>query len=90
MSSKPTWVQQSFALLFIVFCMELGLFLIVYPWTDKWTVNLIPTLLPISRDFWSDGYFRGAVSGIGFANIWIALGEAFRLRRFGGGAPPNQ
>jgi hypothetical protein len=29
-------------------------------------------------------YFRGAVSGLGVANQFLALGEIFRLRRFAG------
>ena len=27
------------AILFIIFCFELGLFLLIYPWTDSWTDN---------------------------------------------------
>jgi hypothetical protein len=29
-------------------------------------------------------YWRGAISGLGIANLFLALGEIFRLRRFGG------
>ena len=74
------WVHKGAALLFIVFCMELGLFLMVYPWTSRWTMNLIPTWLPFPSDVWLSGYMRGAVSGLGVANVFVAIGEVFRNR----------
>ena len=36
---------------------------------------------PALRDFWDDPYFRGAITGLGFVNIYIALLEAGRLIR---------
>lgn len=76
------WVQKGFAILFIVFCMELGLFLLIYPWTIPWQVNFIPAMIPAFRPIWLNSYLRGAVSGLGVLNLWIALVEIFRLRRF--------
>jgi hypothetical protein len=29
-------------------------------------------------------YVRGAISGLGVVNLYISLGEVFRLRRFSG------
>ena len=29
-----SWVHKGFALLLIIFCMEIGVFLMLYPWTD--------------------------------------------------------
>jgi hypothetical protein len=29
-------------------------------------------------------YVRGAISGLGMVNLYISLGEVFRLRRFSG------
>jgi hypothetical protein len=82
MNPNPTWVQKGFAILFIVFCMELGLFLLIYPWTVPWQVNFIPAMIPAFRPIWLNSYLRGAVSGLGVLNLWIALIEIFRLRRF--------
>lgn len=86
MSGQSTWVQKGFALLFIIFCMELGAFLIVYPWTDQWAQSFIPANLAAIRPLWLNPYFRGGVSGVGLLNLWIALLEIFRLRRF---SPPD-
>ncbi len=80
MSETPSWIHKGFTVLFIVFCLELGLFLVVYPWTVPWKVNFIPALAPVFRPLWMNGYFRGAVSGLGMLNLWVALVEIFQLR----------
>jgi hypothetical protein len=80
------WVRKGFALLLIIFCMELGVFLLFYPWTEQWTQSVFPTYITGLRSVWLNGYFRGAVSGFGVLDLWIALGEIFRLRRF---SPPQ-
>jgi hypothetical protein len=80
----PGWFQRLSSVLFIIFCFELGLFLLVYPWTDAWTENYLSLLAPAQfepawRTLWNNSYLRGAVSGVGLVNIWIALSEVFRM-----------
>jgi hypothetical protein len=48
---------------------------------DYWSNNSIASLAPWVREFWESTYFRGALSGLGLVNIYISLGEVFRLRR---------
>ena len=89
--SPPRWQQRISALLFIIFCGELGLFLILYPWTDSWDHNLFATFTGETyvkaafadwwRHIWPSPYLRGAVSGLGIVNIYISLSEVFALRR---------
>jgi len=43
--------------------------------------NSIAALAPWVRPVWESPYFRGALSGLGLVNIYISLGEVFRLRR---------
>jgi len=77
------WYHVAWALIFIVFCMELGITLVVFPWTDFWDRSfLLASLAPDWRSYWDSAYLRGAVSGLGLLNIYIALAEIFRLRRF--------
>jgi len=76
------WLYKGFSLLFIVFCFELGVFLVVYPWTLYWQVNVVPSLLPALLPVWNNDYIRGAVSGLGILNVWVAVVEIFRFRRF--------
>ena len=76
------WYHKMYAVLFITFCLEVGIFLVVFPWTDYWEANYFSGLVPELREWWENPYVRGAVSGLGAVNVWIAVVEAFRLRRF--------
>ena len=82
--SGPGWFQRLSSVLFIVFCFELGLFLLIYPWTDAWTENYISLMAPAHfsstwRMAWNNSYVRGGVSGAGLVNIWIAVAEVFHM-----------
>jgi hypothetical protein len=82
------WYHKLSAILFIIFCLELGLFLLIYPWTGGWDDNLFATFLsqtiPGWSAYWQNAYVRGAVSGLGILDLYIFFGEIFRLRRFSG------
>lgn len=80
----PGWFQRLSTVLFIIFCFELGLFLLIYPWTDSWADNYFAWALPgtmqtLWHRFWQNAYARGAVSGVGIVNLWIAAMELFRM-----------
>ena len=55
--------------------------MLVFPWLDPWQNNWVADLLPGLARLWGNPFFRGALSGLGFVNIYIALVEAFRTRR---------
>ncbi len=76
------WYHKAAALIFIVFCLELGLFLVIFPWSEFWDRSFFATLAPEWHVYWINAYVRGAVSGLGVVNVYIALVEIFRLRRF--------
>jgi hypothetical protein len=80
------WYHKVSALLFILFCLEVGLFLLIFPWTDKWDDNLFATFLsnsiPNWSQYWQSTYLRGAMSGVGLIDLYICFAEIFRLRRF--------
>ena len=83
-ASGPRWFRRLSSVLFVVFCFELGLFLLVYPWTDAWADNYFSVTLPGSalstwRTLWNNPYVRGGVSGLGLVNVWIAVAEVFRM-----------
>jgi hypothetical protein len=63
--------------------MELGMFLVIFPWSDFWDRSFFSSLAPEWRLYWDNAYLRGAVSGLGILNVYIALVEIFRLRRAG-------
>jgi hypothetical protein len=76
------WHHKLSAAVLIALCFEIGLFLLVFPWTGYWENNYFSSLLPEWRRYWMNPYWRGAVSGLGVANLFLAVGEIFRLRRF--------
>lgn len=76
------WYHKLSALVFIVFCLEIGVVLLVFPWSEYWDNNFFSNLIPVVRKLWDNSYLRGAVSGLGIVNIYISFSELFRLRRF--------
>ena len=64
--------------------LELGLFLLVYPWTDAWSDNYFAWVVrggvqTAWHSFWDNSSVRGAISGLGVVNLWIAVTEVFRM-----------
>jgi len=69
------------SLCFAVFSFEVGLFLVVFPWMDNWDLNYFEGVFPSLRDTWDDPYFRGAITGLGLINIYIAILQISSLIR---------
>ena len=67
-------------ILFVLLSLELGLFLLLLPWSGMWEHNLIFWLVPGLRPFLLSYYVRGALNGLGVVNLWIGLSEAWHLR----------
>jgi hypothetical protein len=76
------WYHKFSAVVLILLCVEIGLFLLVIPWTEYWDRNYLATLMPAWRRYWMNPYVRGVVSGLGVVNLWLSLAEIFGLRRF--------
>ena len=66
---------------FILFCLEIGLVLLLLPWTFFWDSNYFFHLTPNLNEFWRSTYLRGGVSGVGLINLWIAIQEAWHMWR---------
>ena len=76
------WYHKLGSVLVAIFCFEIGVFLLVYPWISDWDVTYYAFLPFWARAIWVSPYFRGAISGLGVLNIYISFVEVFRLRRF--------
>lgn len=73
-------------LLFIVYCVEVGLFLVVAPWTGLWSQLMAPYTRGV-EDVLFHPLLRGAVTGFGLVHVvWGAHDSLFWLqgRRSGG------
>jgi len=82
--SQPVyaWYHKMWSFVFITLCLEIGLFLLIFPWTDYWGGNYFSNLFPQMELVWGNMYVRGAVSGLGVANLYISFAEILRLKRF--------
>lgn len=78
---QATWISRLAVVLRGILCFELGIFLLLFPWLSNWNVNWIGRLPEPARDIWVSPWFRGAVSGLGLANIYIAFAEVSDLLR---------
>ena len=58
---------------------ELGVTLILLPWSDYWDVNYFLFQYPSLALILKNSYLRGMISGLGVVNVMFAL-EAFRGR----------
>jgi len=76
------WYHKLASILFAVFCFEVGVLLLVFPWMDSWEVNYFSSFSVEWKQIWASNYFRGALSGLGLLNIYISCAEVFRFRRF--------
>lgn len=65
-------------LLVAAYFLEVGILLIVLPWTTFWDRNYLFDLLPVLRDWLHNSYVRGAVSGLGLLNMGLGLSEVSR------------
>ncbi len=68
-------------LFFTLFCLEIGLVLLLLPWTHLWDNNYFFSVTTQWNELWFSFYLRGAISGLGLLNLWIGLAEVRRLRR---------
>jgi hypothetical protein len=75
----PVWLQRVFVGVYVLFCIELGLVLVILPWmTGYWFSS--GWLGPELRRVLQSGFVRGAVSGLGLLDIWLGVMEAVRYR----------
>lgn len=68
-------------LLVIAALIELGLLLIVVPWSAYWDRNYFAQLSPIVEAVVVNNYVRGAVTGLGAVNVLAALADLASLVR---------
>ena len=70
---------------FAIFAFEIGAFLVVFPWMDSWSLNHLPTFFPRIQedlqDLWDAPFLKGAVSGLGLLNVYIAFRQVIGLIR---------
>jgi hypothetical protein len=80
--ARRSWRRKLMAVLFATICLEIGCYLAVFPWTSS-TIDFT-AFHPHWRHYLDSLSIRCAVSGLGLVNLYIAVVEILRLRRFAG------
>jgi len=62
-----------------LFWLELGMMLILVPWSDYWDMNYFLFQYPSLALILKNAYLRGAVSGLGIMDVLLAV-ASFRFR----------
>ncbi len=75
------WHRRVLGFCLVLFALELGLFLLIFPWLRSWELSWVPVHSPTFVTIWMSRYFRGALSGLGLLNIYIAGVEFVRQVR---------
>jgi hypothetical protein len=69
--------------LFVAYFVEVGLLLMVLPWSGFWTRNYFVQIWPALEPIITNDFVRGGVSGLGIVNLvagFSALAPAFAPR----------
>jgi len=66
-------------ILFLAYFVEVGLLLLVVPWSPFWDRNYFLDLWPVLAQVTRSNLVRGAVSGLGIINLWAAMVELSML-----------
>ena len=62
-------------LLLVAYFIEVGLLLVLVPWSSFWERNYFVAALPALHDIIRNNYVRGAVSGLGVVNLLMGFNE---------------
>ncbi|MGH9530931.1 MAG: hypothetical protein ACRD2Q_00960 [Terriglobales bacterium] len=76
----PLWLRRVSLVVFVLCCLEIGLLLVVLPWTTIWTENSLLVGNPRLQTFVRQNFVRGLVSGLGLLDIWLGVWEALHYR----------
>lgn len=69
-------------IIYVLYCFEVGVFLVVFPWMLLWDQNRLLDYSIYLRLLFLNNFFRGAVSGLGMANLLLGAWEIGHFQRY--------
>jgi len=73
--------DRQWFVLYVLVCLEVGFFLMLVPWSAIWEHNYFLEAFPDLRPVLLSPSLRGAVCGLGLANVYLGVTEILnRLR----------
>jgi hypothetical protein len=86
---RPEVELRPHPLVLAVFFAQVGLGLLVLPWSAYWDHNLLLEWSEAVHEFTRNAYLRGGISGLGLVNLWVAILEAFEAWQRGEPSGPS-
>ena len=80
------WSAKITVIVYILICFEVGIMLLILPWTRYWDDNFFLYFItgklnsPGLFSFFTSGWMRGMVTGLGVINLLAGLRDIFRFR----------
>src|SRR3954464_9069220 len=65
-------------LVFVAFFLEIGLLLVVLPWSEFWEHNYFAVSWPLIQTIVTNNYVRGGISGLGIVNLIVGVTDLLR------------
>lgn len=75
-------VNKVLFVIYVLYCLEVGIFLLVFPWMRLWDQNLLLQYSSYLRFLFLNDFFRGAVSGLGVANLIVGVWEIAHFQAY--------
>ena len=75
-------VNKVLYIIYVLYCLEVGAFLVIFPWMRLWDQNLLLDYSVYLRLLFLNNFFRGAVSGLGIANLFLGAWEIVHFQRY--------
>jgi hypothetical protein len=72
-------MNRALRIILLLLWLELGLLLVLLPWSDYWELNYFLNRFPALIPYLLNPYVRGAISGLGLVDAILAA-ETFRRR----------
>ena len=83
--AAPVWLQRLSLFVLVLFCVYLGVLVMVLPWWPRvWDQNLFILSHPMLAAILHNGAVRGMISGLGLLDIWIGISEAVHYHDYRG------
>ncbi|HEV2379727.1 MAG TPA: hypothetical protein VG206_08000 [Terriglobia bacterium] len=76
-------MRQALTVFYIMLCFTMGLLLLFSPWLPVWTSNFFVYHYAWVQGLAHNDYLRGAVSGLGLADVGLGALETALYRRKG-------
>ena len=72
-------MRKLLTIIYILFCLELGIFIFILPWASYWSKNYFVDHFSPVASLARNYFLRGAISGLGLADVWLAFREVWEL-----------